>query len=383
MKPRGSGHEKKGSPAIIIRRAAEAEQRHHSGAWKIAYADFITAMMAFFLLLWLVNATTESQRTGIADYFAPSNLISSSRSGAGQMFGGRTLASDGRLASDAPLAVRTQRANNLPSDEEPDTSPQHHLFHHSVADAPENLELGGRERSGAVTASQQAQARQGRQPNLDGPAASDQTPVPLQQGTEPIPDNPPVRGGQALGSTLAVNARSADRRALGKAAEELRAIINTDPQLQDLGRQLLIEEAPEGLRIQLVDSDGQAVFATGQAAPNERGRHLLLRAAQIIARLPNSVEITGYTDAAPFRSTGTDRRTNWDLSTERANATRRLLVEAGVAEQRLRGVIGRADTEPLRPEQPFDAANRRVSILVRVDDRLRTPGLEIAPGAAR
>lgn len=361
MKPRGGGRDAKNAPTIIIRRAAEEDHGHHGGAWKIAYADFVTAMMAFFLLLWLVNATTEQQRTGIADYFAPSNLISRSTSGAGQMFGGRTMASDGRMASDAPLSVRTQRANNLPSDEEPETAAQAHLFHREAPNLPEDAELGGRERAGATTASRAPVRR---------------------QGTEPIPDTPAEDRAPTAEAAERADQRDQDRGVLRRAAEELRAAITADTRLRDVGRQLLIEEVPDGLRIQLVDSEGQAVFATGQAAPNERGRNLLLRVAPVVARLPYPIEITGYTDAAPFRG-GADGRTNWDLSAERANATRRLLVEAGVVERRIRGVVGRADTDPLRPNQPFDAANRRVSILVRVEDPPRPADGARPAGATR
>ena len=361
MKPRG-GQRDKGSAPVIVRRAApESGGGHHGSAWKIAYADFITAMMAFFLLLWLVNATTEQQRTGIADYFAPTNLISRSTSGAGQLFGGRTLASDGRMASDAPMAARTQRFTHLPSDEEPDTAPQPHLFHRTAPVLPDDLQLNGRETSGASAPSIVPTVTPARRTAAEG---EDETEAQPQGGDRP-------------------DHRQADRTALRRAADDLRAAISGDPQLRDLGRQLLIEDLPEGLRIQLVDSDGQAVFATGQAAPNERGRYLLLRAAAVIARLPNPIEITGYTDAAPFRGGGPDGRTNWDLSADRANATRRLLVEAGVAERRLRGVVGRADTDPLRPSQPFDAANRRVSIMVRADERPRTgEGSRPAGGAS-
>lgn len=367
MKQRGTGRDAKNAPTVIIRRTTEDGHGHHGGAWKIAYADFITAMMAFFLLLWLVNATTEQQRTGIADYFAPSNLFSRSSSGAGQMFGGRTMASDGRMASDAPLSVRTQRANVLPSDEEPETAAQAHLFHREAPALLEDAELGGRERAGATAASRAAARRQGTEPIPDTPTAA---------------PGPPAEAAEAAEATEATDQRVRDRGVLQRAAEELRAAITSDPRFRDIGRQLLIEEVPDGLRIQLVDSEGQAVFATGQAAPNERGRGLLLRVAPVIARLPYPIEITGYTDAAPFRG-GADGRTNWDLSAERANATRRLLVEAGVAERRIRGVVGRADTDPLRPNQPFDAANRRVSVLVRLDGQPRPAEATRPAGAAR
>ena len=121
-------------------------------------------------------------------------------------------------------------------------------------------------------------------------------------------------------------------------------------------------QTPEGLRIQLIDADRQPMFALGGSAPNDRARALLARVAQAAARLPNPIAIAGHTDATPFRGGG--ERSNWDLSAERANVTRRLLVEAGLAEARIRSVSGHADRDLLLPDAPNAAANRRVSITV-------------------
>jgi chemotaxis protein MotB len=168
---------------------------------------------------------------------------------------------------------------------------------------------------------------------------------------------------------------------LRAAAQEIRSAIVMDPQLRSLAAHMLIEEVPEGLRIQMVDGEGQALFATGVAAPNERGRALLLRAASVIARLPHSLEITGHTDAAPFRS-GSDARSNWELSVERANAARRLLLDAGITERRVRAMTGRADQELLRPTEPLHPANRRVSVLVminQVPDNSAATNARLAP----
>jgi chemotaxis protein MotB len=123
---------------------------------------------------------------------------------------------------------------------------------------------------------------------------------------------------------------------------------------------MLVEQTPEGLRIQLVDAEGQAMFALGGAAPNDRARALLARVAQVATRLPNPIAVAGHTDATPFRGGG--ERSNWDLSAERANATRRLLLDGGLPEARIRSVTGNADRDLLLPDQPNAAANRRVSI---------------------
>ena len=151
-----------------------------------------------------------------------------------------------------------------------------------------------------------------------------------------------------------------EREAFEAAAEQIREAVRSDPALADLGRQLLIEHTPEGMRIQLVDAERQPMFTLGGAAPNDRARALLQRVAQVIQRLPNAISIAGHTDSTPFRG-GADR-SNWDLSTERANVTRRLLVDAGVADNRIRNLAGHAERDPLIPEEPTAAANRRVSI---------------------
>ena len=149
-----------------------------------------------------------------------------------------------------------------------------------------------------------------------------------------------------------------EQAAFEQAAEQLRQAVESDPALADMARQLMIEHVPEGLRIQLLDAERQPMFALGGVAPNDRARALMTRVAQVIQRLPNTIAIAGHTDATPFRGTGS----NWDLSADRANATRRLLTDAGVGEARMRSVSGQADRDLLIPDQPNNPGNRRVSI---------------------
>ena len=123
-KPTARGRGKGGPVTIIIRRDESEAPAHHGGAWKVAYADFVTAMMAFFLLMWLLNATTEEQRTGLADYFAPTNLFGRAASGSGQPFGGKTPNDAGTsvATSGSPQIIRGQQPpQNEPDDEEAET----------------------------------------------------------------------------------------------------------------------------------------------------------------------------------------------------------------------------------------------------------------------
>lgn len=366
--------EGKQAARIIVRNGGRDDhRRHHAGTWKIAYADFVTAMMAFFLLLWLVNATTEQQRTGIAEYFNPTNSLSRSFSGAGQPFGGRTLESEANLTSNATAAVRNARRPPQTFEADPEDALQQRTGSTERAGDLTEADPNGGQPSGASASRQTGTVQLAVAALQDAAqrASSQAGPGMTQQ-----PAFPDLRARSLEGSSLlrqdvarpqsdqTVDQRlTAERLALRSAAQDIRAAIDTDPQLRSLAAQMLVEEVPEGLRIQMVDGEGQALFATGVAAPNERGRALLLRAASVIARLPHQVEIAGHTDAAPFRS-GADARSNWELSVERANAARRLMLEAGVAERRVRAVTGRADQDLLRPTQPLHPANRRVSVLI-------------------
>lgn len=323
-----------GGATIVLKKVEEGGHGHHGGAWKVAYADFVTAMMAFFLLMWLLNATTEEQRAGIADYFAPTTPFGRLQSGSGEPFGGRTPHSAEQMTQDAG-ALRVERGPlpTLPDVEVEDDS--------SIPARPVPL------RDGPEGEEEEAEPRRVRTARADAPPG-DRNPVAA----------PDIRA--LSDAELRAEHERRERESFERAAEEIRRAIAQDPALAELGRQLLVEQAPEGLRIQLLDAERQPMFALGGAAPNERARQLIVRVAQVAARLPNSVAITGHTDATPFRG-GTDR-SNWDLSAERANATRRLLAEAGLPESRIQSVAGHAERQPLLPEHPNAAANRRVAI---------------------
>lgn len=367
------GNNRKGAGGtIVVRRGEEGGHGHHGGAWKVAYADFVTAMMAFFLLMWLLNATTEEQRRGISDYFNPTHLLARSSSGSGQPFGGQTPHSTGDMTRDTgalriqqgPQPITTDLEDEDDSDRRAEPTPRR--------DAPPGAEEEA-ERRGHLAFGFLASRQRGREWRAEGEdGAEGETSRPVRTVVAPMKataetSSPPTR--QPTAADLARAAEAALREeiarreeaALRDVADRLRAAVGGDPQLADLARHLLIEQVPEGLRIQLVDAERQPMFALGSAVPNERLRALIQRVAQAIASLPNGVAISGHTDDTPFR--GTDR-SNWDLSAERANMTRRLLMEAGLAENRIRSVSGLAAREPLLPDNPSAAANRRVSILL-------------------
>jgi len=345
--------------SIVIRRIEEGGYRHHGGAWKVAYADFVTAMMAFFLLMWLLNATTEEQRRGIADYFSPTNVMGRNESGSGEPFGGRTPHAAEPMTQDAgAVTVLRGPMPTLPDVEVEDDS-QVPARPVPLRDGPEGEDEDADPRR-VLTA--RADAPPGdqdpRQVRTAHPDAAIGLNDPRMPGAEGMGHPGDLR--QAGDAEIRAEHSRRERESFERAAEDLRRAIAQDPALADLGRQLLIEQSPEGLRIQLLDADRQPMFALGGAAPNDRARALIARVSQVAARLPNPIAITGHTDATPFRGGGD--RSNWDLSAERANATRRLLTDAGLPESRIRSVSGMAERDPLLADQPNAAANRRVAI---------------------
>jgi chemotaxis protein MotB len=303
--------------------------------------------MAFFLLMWLLNATTEDQRKGLADYFSPNSQLSHASSGTGEPFGGHTAFDEGALVSDRgavqitqgkrPVIERTEDGDDLVFTE----------FH--------------RERSGEGV---------GKGPATEDQEADDTDEKPLgQKGTLPAPGPGGAtveRQGQpeqrpATQAEIAAEISRQERAAFESAADEIRAAVRADPALADLAKQLAIDMTPDGLRIQIVDEVKMPMFPTGSATPNERARLLIQKIVPVLLKLHEPLSIAGHTDAAPFP--GPDR-TNWELSAERANATRRLLTDGGLPESRIKSVIGDADRDPLLPADPLAAANRRIAILV-------------------
>ncbi len=288
---------------IIVKKIKKAGHAHHGGAWKVAYADFVTAMMAFFLLLWLLNSVTEEQLQGISDYFAPV-VISRSESGAGGMLAGQTLSEDGARISDKSPVITL----DLPS-----------------------VRAGG------------------------GPMA------PELAGDIP-PETPSNRELEADEEQLREALRKREQDAFDRAREALQAAIEAVPALQKLGKSLLIDNTQEGLRIQIVDQEGLAMFPRGAADMYLHTRRLVETVAKVIDRMPQTLAITGHTDATPFIDDS--GYTNWELSVDRANAARRELVRLGVPEERISRVVGKADREPLVDDDPTSPRNRRLSIVL-------------------
>ena len=277
-------------PILIKKVKKVAAHGHHGGAWKVAYADFVTAMMAFFLLMWLINTTDPEQKRGIAEYFAPAS-VSPSTSGSGGILGGTSLGDDG-VKSDGSMAVINQLA----------------------PEAPQTDETGN---------------------TTDLSSASE----------------------EELREEIA-RREAAD---FASAAASLRQAMQDMPELAELSRHLIIDQTPEGLRIQLVDQEGRSMFEQNSARPNERARVLLRAISRVINQLPNRITISGHTSATGTRASAPG---DWALSSGRADASRQILEGAGVDADRIYQVSGKAGSDPLYPDDPTLAGNRRIAIIL-------------------
>ncbi len=347
---------------IIIRREEVVEGGHHGGAWKVAYADFVTAMMAFFLLMWLINATTEDQRRGIAAYFSPMAKVENGFSATGMVPGGATPVSDGaQLIDQGPAQLATLAAHadtsKTDNDGQPDTG---------TADTSQPGQTGA-----AVPATTIAVRVPATPIAPPGPPAAPVAPVvPLAHaGTAMVDGSPGDADGSAAHALV-------EEKTLHETAQRLRDAVARDPTLTAVAGQMAIDVTPEGLRIQIMDAEHKPMFDNGATIPTERAQALLRVAARFIIGLPESVSIGGHTDAAPYR---TGQLSNWSLSSRRADAARDVLVAAGLPDARLSNVTGYADRKLLLPADPLSPANRRIVLTLQ---RIWSPTPPHQPHAA-
>jgi chemotaxis protein MotB len=295
---------------IIIKKVKKVGHAHHGGAWKIAYADFVTAMMAFFLLMWLLSATTEEQKKGIADYFAPTTRVSATTSGSDGVMGGTTISPDGAMISDRSAIGIEVTLPPADSEEEIDEIPEETA---SAKAAGEGESTGGDAGETAEEAAQKAKFEE-------------------------------------------------ESKQFAEAEAALKQAIEAAPELRELVNNLVVDHTPEGLRIQLVDQSKKSMFPSGKADMFDHTSKLMALVVSAIANLPQKISIKGHTDATPF--TGNDGYSNWELSTDRANASRRALISSGLSPERVVSVVGRAAQDPLIVEDPRSPQNRRISIIL-------------------
>jgi chemotaxis protein MotB len=306
-----AGDAKKLQP-IIVKKIKKGGHGAHGGAWKIAYADFVTAMMAFFLLMWLLGSTTEGDKKGIADYFnSPLKL---------------SLMGGGSGSGDSSSVIR-----------------------------------GG----GTDLSRSSGQVKQGE-------VEAQRRTINLQQ--------------------LRAEQRRAEAARLAALKDRVEDVLASNPRLAGMKSQIRLDMTADGLRIQIVDAHARPMFDSGSAIVKPYMRDLLREIGAVLTEVPNRLTLEGHTDAVPF-SAGERGYSNWELSSDRANASRRELVAGGLAaggfaEDRVLRVQGLASSTLFDREAPDSPANRRISIIVmnrEAEDRILRTGVgvdEVEPAAA-
>ncbi|WP_374690915.1 flagellar motor protein MotB [Accumulibacter sp.] len=272
---------------IVVKRIKKVAGGHHGGAWKIAYADFVTAMMAFFLLMWLLGSTASGDLKGIADYFQN------------------------------PLKIASQGGSG-------------------TGDSSSVLKGGGKDLT--RTAGQ-------------------------------------VKGGDIDAKNRTVNLKETnaeqvrrefeerEKLMLGELKQNIEKLIESNPALRQFKNQLLVDVTSEGLRIQIVDEQNRPMFDTSSAELKPHTRVILREIGKALNAVPNKLSLSGHTDAAQFGG-GDKGFSNWELSANRANASRRELIAGGMDEHKVLRVVGLASTVLFDRNDPLSSINRRISIVV-------------------
>jgi chemotaxis protein MotB len=266
---------------IVVKRIKKGGGGHHGGAWKIAYADFVTAMMAFFLLMWLLGSTTKGDLQGISDFFrTPLKVAMSGGSGSG--------------------------------------------------DSSSVIQGGGKDMT----------RRDGQVKHGDIPA--DKKTYDLKAARAALEHEESMRL-QALKSRI-------------------EATIEANPMLRKYKNQLLLDITSEGLRIQIVDEKNRPMFALAKAELEPYTRDILDVLGMVLNEVPNKIGLSGHTDSTPYPSDA--GYSNWELSADRANASRRELVRGGLGDDKVLRVVGLGSAAHLDRKDPFNPINRRISIIV-------------------
>ena len=296
------------APSITIKKIMDdGHGGAHGGAWKIALADMMTAMMAFFLLMWLLGASNADQRKSIADYFKPtshSNVTMGKLAGSDGMLGGRSVIDPDGF----PFSAKQTSALNM------------------------------------VTPRSQG-----------GPTENDPSPN-GSDSKESGQDGDPGK------KSAAAAAAAADAANFEKMEKEIKEALAKNPKLDKLKDQVQFARDKDGLRIEIIDKADFAMFGLGTTNMTPRAQALLTEVSKTLAALPNKVAIRGHTDSVQFANT--DDRNNWSLSAERAEETRKIIEKKGIPGNRFAKIEGVADTAPYNANDPKDPRNRRISITV-------------------
>ena len=306
-------------PIIIVKKiiADDGHAGAHGGAWKIALADMMTAMMAFFLLMWLLGASNEDKRKSVADYFRPashSQIVFGEMAGSNGLFGGKSI---------------------IDTDGFPFTAKQSALLERLTPQAQ-----GGPAESFGSSKEEN---------NKDGPSDQD-------------PGKTTGSGSPGEGGGSGSPGQKQDKENFDKIEKEIKQKLSESKQFDNIKDQVSITRDKDGLRIEVIDKADFAMYSSGGAVMGGKAAALMAEVTKTLKPLPNKLSIRGHTDSMGFAPDS--MRNNWTLSTERADATRQFMQSQGISANRFSRIEGVADTNPNVPGNPADPRNRRVSITV-------------------
>ena len=278
---------------IYVKRVKKVAAGHHGGAWKVAYADFVTAMMAFFMVMWLVTAVSKEQRAAIFDYFKNPSM------------------EPGRSVKPAPGQMGPGGASSSP------------------------INLGG---------------------GLDAPKTSMQKTDRIGATVMTSPASPIEL--QSEEQKAAADLKALEKKQLDALMQDLKEAIAKSQALEPFKDQLLLDITPDGLRIQILDAQNRPMFDLGSSRLKPYSKDILREVTSYLRTVPNRLSITGHTDASPYA--GLTGFTNWDLSTDRANAARRSIEGSGLDTERISRVVGMGSSVLFDKQNPRSAVNRRI-----------------------
>lgn len=317
-------------PVIVVKKQAGGEGGAHGGAWKIAYADFMTALMAFFLVMWLINATSEEQRRGIAQFFNP---LAQTETLPG--------AANGMLKAPSPMTEGTslkkiKNPNVMRPNRHPEQSGQLQHAGHDVGEPSHSITTNRTPIAPAIIPIGGANSGGGRL-------------------------LPSVGAGQV--SALAMKR---EEQKLAQAMQQLQNALLQNDFLRKLEKTISFQYRRDEVRIELHDTNNVTMFDTASAMPNQQGREMLKEIAAWLAPLPEEISIVGCTDAEPYHENAQRRNTmsNWTLSLVRADNARKFLVQYGYPDRKIRDVTGYGDRNLAEPNNPTASANRRIVIIL-------------------
>ena len=310
--------EAKARPIIVVKKKIQAAG-HHGGAWKVAYADFVTAMMAFFMVMWLITAVSKDQRAAIFDYFKNPSM------------------EPGKSVKPAPGQMGPGGASTSP------------------------INMGG---------------------GLDAPKTSPQKTDKIGATVMTAPAQPIDLKSEAQKAAEAAELlKQIEKKQLDALMQDLKEAISKSQALKPFKDQLMLDITPEGLRIQILDAQNRPMFDIGSSRLKNYTNDILREVTGYLKTVPNRLSITGHTDATPYA--GVTGFTNWDLSTDRANAARRALEGAGLETERISRVVGLGSSVLFDKTNPRNAVNRRISIVVMTKEADQNAKLTDVPQTAQ